>query len=86
MLLEKGKAARVLNKKRDSGMVIKLVEELRQAILIYQVGLAENYQPGFADASGIAIATTVYRQPGCAVDCKCPPDFFTVEADGQSVE
>lgn len=38
-LLEKGIAARILDKKRDSGMVIKLVEELRQAILIYQVGL-----------------------------------------------
>ena len=38
MLLGKGKGARILDKKRDSGKVVKLVEELRQAILIYQVG------------------------------------------------
>ena len=42
-LLGKGKAARILDKKQDSGMVVKLVEELRQAILIYQVGLTENH-------------------------------------------
>ena len=38
MLLDKGKGARILDKKKDSGMVVKLVEDLRQAILIYQVG------------------------------------------------
>ena len=45
MLLEKGKGARILDKRQDSGMVVKLVEELRQAILIYQVGLdaVENH-------------------------------------------
>ena len=36
-LLEKGKMARILDKKQDSGTVVKLVEEIRQAILIYQV-------------------------------------------------
>ena len=30
--------ARILDKAQDSGMVIKLVKDLRQAILIYQVG------------------------------------------------
>ena len=38
MLLGKGKGARILDKKKDSGTVVKLVEELRQAVLIYQVG------------------------------------------------
>ncbi|KAF9790951.1 hypothetical protein BJ322DRAFT_418044 [Thelephora terrestris] len=36
-LLGKGKAARILDKARDSGIIVKLVEELRQAILIYQL-------------------------------------------------
>jgi len=38
-LSEKGKIARVLDKAQDSGEVIKLIERLRQAILIYQVGV-----------------------------------------------
>ena len=38
VLSEKGKVAKILDKKRDSGTIVKLVEELRQAILIYQVG------------------------------------------------
>jgi hypothetical protein len=36
-LSEKGKLARALDKAQDSQEVIKLVEKLRQAILIYQV-------------------------------------------------
>lgn len=38
-LSTKGRTARVLDKTRDSGEVIKLVEKLRQAILVYQVGV-----------------------------------------------
>ena len=45
-LLKKGKVIKILDKKQDSGMVIKLVEELRQAILIYQVGPVGNQRPG----------------------------------------
>jgi hypothetical protein len=43
-LSEKGKVSRVLDKSRDSGEVIRLVEKLRQAILIYQVsaGCCQN--------------------------------------------
>ena len=37
-LLAKGKAARILDKTQDSGKVVKLIEQLRQAILVYQVG------------------------------------------------
>ena len=35
-LLDKGKGARILDKRRDSGAIVKLVEELRQATLLYQ--------------------------------------------------
>jgi hypothetical protein len=38
-LSEKGKLARVLDKAQDSQEVIKLVEKLRQAILVYQVSV-----------------------------------------------
>ena len=37
-LLGKGKAARILDKTHDSGAVVKLFEQLRQVILVYQVG------------------------------------------------
>ena len=37
VLLEKGKAARFVDKGRDSGEVVKLVERLRDAITRYQV-------------------------------------------------
>jgi thiamine monophosphate synthase len=36
-LLEKGKVARFVDKGRDSGEVVKLVERLRDAIARYQV-------------------------------------------------
>ena len=36
-LLEKGKAARFVDKGRDSGEVVKLVERFRDAITCYQV-------------------------------------------------
>ncbi|KAF9644863.1 hypothetical protein BDM02DRAFT_837081 [Thelephora ganbajun] len=41
-LLEKGKVARVLDKAKDSGEVIALVEKLRQAIVIYQVSQQQS--------------------------------------------
>lgn len=37
MLLNKGKVARILDKAQDSDIAVKLVEEFRQAIVIYQV-------------------------------------------------
>ena len=36
-LLQKGKTARFLDKGRDSGEVVKLIERLRDAITRYQV-------------------------------------------------
>ena len=41
----KWSAARIFDKKQDSGMIVKLVGELRQTITIHQVSHAEEYQP-----------------------------------------
>src|SRR5882757_8797566 len=41
-LAGKGKVARILDKTQDAGTIVKLVEELRQAILIYQVGCCDR--------------------------------------------
>ncbi|KAF9644340.1 hypothetical protein BDM02DRAFT_991052 [Thelephora ganbajun] len=41
-LSEKGKVARVLDKAQDSGEVTKLIEKLRQAILVYQVSQQQS--------------------------------------------
>ena len=38
-LFEKGKIARALDKAQDSEEVVKLVEELRRAVLVYQVSI-----------------------------------------------
>ena len=86
MLLGKGKGARFLDKSKDSGKVVKLVEELRQAILIYQVGKVGSERSSQANVFGIAIATTVDRQSGHAVGCKLPPSVFTIRTDGRSIE
>ena len=40
----KGKLARFLDRIRDSNAIAKLAEELRQAILIYQVGPFVNHK------------------------------------------
>jgi len=41
-LLAKGKVTRLLDKTQDSGEVVKLVEELRRAILVYQVSFKHH--------------------------------------------
>ena len=86
MLLDKGKVAKILDKKQDSGMIVKLVEELRQAILIYQVGTVENRRSTRVNASRVAVATTVYRQSSHSIDCESPPNVVTVGTDGRSAE
>ena len=42
-MLEKGKVARFLDKRKDSGEVAALVEKLKQAILDYQVGVRDRW-------------------------------------------
>ena len=46
VLSDKGKMAKMLDKKRNSGAIVKLVEQLRQAILVYQVGTVESCRSG----------------------------------------
>ena len=86
MLLDKGKVAKYLDKKRDSGVIIKLVEQLRQAVLMYQVGTADGCRSSQVDAYWVAVATTIYRQSGHTSDCKSPPTVFTLGVDGRSIE
>lgn len=57
-LSEKGKAARFLDKAQDSQKVIRLVEELRQAILIYQVS-SRHCQIWKSLTSGTGVATAI---------------------------
>ena len=80
-LLEKGKGARILDKRRDSGVIVKLVEELRQAILLYQVRTVENCLSTRVDAFWTAVATTFDRQSSHAVDCESPFNLFAIRTD-----
>lgn len=75
-LLDKGKGARVLDKRQDSGAIVKLVEELRQAILLYQVGNIENCRSSRADAFWTDVATAVNRQSSDPIDRKSPSNVF----------
>ena len=61
-LSEKGKLVRFLEKKRDSGVITKLSEELQQAILVYQVGVLINHQreQGGLNVFWVVISTTVH--------------------------
>ena len=77
-LLDKGKGARILDKRRDSGAIVKLVEELRQAILLYQVRTVENCRLSRVDALWTAIATAFYKQSGHTIDRKCPSNVLTI--------
>ena len=78
-LLAKGKAARILDKTQDSGTIIKLVEDLRQAILIYQVGTIMKYWDSVElRCFGVAVATAIDRKPGFTIDCKLPSVAFSV--------
>ena len=71
-LSEKGKVARVLDKTQDSQEVIKLVEKLRQAILVYQVS-AKRRQSQKPLTRGVGVTTAVDIQPGHPSDCEFPP-------------
>ena len=78
-LSEKGKVARVLDKTRDLGEVIKLVEELRRAILVYQVS-ARRHQSWKSLTPGAGIATAVDIQPSRPFDCEFLPLISDCEA------
>lgn len=78
-LSDKGKVTRLIDRNRDLGKVVGLVEELRRAVLIYQVGTSHcrNRNPLI---SGVGDTTTIYKQPDCPFDRKflfAIPDFRT---------
>ena len=50
-----------LDEERDSGAIVRLVEQLRQAILIYQVGTVEGHRSCGVDEFSIVVAKTVCR-------------------------
>lgn len=79
-LSEKGKLARILDKMQDSGEVIKLIEQLRRAILTYQVGVkcCQTRKP-LTRATGIT--ATVVIQPGCPIDRESPSPKFDFETN-----
>ena len=77
-LSEKGKIPRVLDKTQDSGEVIKLVEELRRAILVYQVS-ARHRRSRKSLTRGAGVAAAVDIQPGRPFDCKFLPLGFDLE-------
>ena len=79
-LSEKGKVARVLDKTQDSGEVIKLVEELRRAILIYQVSVRHRLSRKSL-TRGTGVTTTVNIQPGRPFECEFLPFIFDCEAE-----
>ena len=85
-LLDKGKAARILDQRRDSGAIVKLVEELRQAILLYQVGTIEHCRSTRVNVFWTVVATAVYRRSGHTVNCKFPPNAFAIGTNRRSAE
>ena len=79
-LLEKGKVARALDRKRDSGEVIKLVEKLRQAILVYQVSTRRSLSLKPLTC-GTGVTATGDIQPGHPTDRTSLPLIFVFEAN-----
>ena len=78
-LSEKGKVARVLDKAQDLQEVVGLVEKLRQAILIYQVGVG-NCQSQRSLTRGAGIAATIDIQSSRPAEREFPLPVFSLEA------
>ena len=70
--------ARVLDKTQDSQEVIRLVEKLRQAILVYQVGARDLWNWKLLTCE-TGITTTIHIPPGCPADCEFLPHVFDFE-------
>ena len=86
-LSEKGKVARVLDKTRDLQEVVGLVEKLRQAILVYQVGAKGRWAQSDSLTGGIGVTTTVDIQSGRSIDrefLSLVSNFETKPAAGRS--
>ena len=78
-LSEKGKVARVLDKTQDSQEVIRLVEKLKQAILVYQVSVRRRQSRKLLTC-GADVTTTVNIQPGRPIDRESLPLLFDFES------
>ena len=79
-LAGKGKLARALDKAQDSQEIIKLVEELRQAILVYQVSSrGRGSHSRVSLTRGTGVTATVDIQPGRPIECKFLPLIFDFE-------
>ena len=78
--MEKGKVARVLDKGRDSEEVIKLIEKLRQAILVYQVG-AKLCQKLESLICGAGITAAINIQQNNPIGRKPLPTFPDFETE-----
>lgn len=73
---DKGKVARILDKARDAGEVVKLIERLRQAILVYQVGIGLYYWGLKRFERETGLATTINIQSSLPVDREFLPLAF----------
>ena len=79
-LSEKGKVARALDKNRDSGEVIKLIEKLRQVILVYQVS-TRLYLSLKPLTCGTGVTATGDIQPSHPIDRTSLPLISAFEAN-----
>ena len=77
-LSEKGKVARILDKAQDTGEVVKFIEQLRRAILIYQVTI-KHHRGWKSLTRGTDVTTTIVIHPGRPID----REFLSLEFDPQ---
>ena len=68
VLLEKGKITRFLDKAKDARAVVKLINQLQRAILIYQVRVISCQVQSEIMRMTTGIPTAINPQPGCTVD------------------
>ena len=80
----KGKVARALDKTQDSQEVIRLVEKLRQAILIYQVS-ARGIHVRNSLTRRAGVTTAIHIQPGHSTDREFLPLSSVAKLSGRSV-
>lgn len=72
----KGKVARILDKTRDKGEVVKLIEQIRRTILIYQVTI-KHCQGRKSLIFRTDVTTKIVVHTGCRID----REFLRLEFD-----
>ena len=68
VLLEKGKINRFLDKAKDARAVVRLIDQLQRAIIIYQACAMSWQVRSELMRVTAGVPTTIDPQPGCAVD------------------